>query len=667
MATQGTARLGDLLKQFRLAAGLTQEELADRAGVSARSVSDLERGLSRTPRPSTIRRLVDALELTPAQRTMLLLAAPQEDGANPSPTLAAKAPTRHVVFPLPRLRVAVPAAVCLVALALGGLVMTLRAAGSSSGTGGVHSTARAPIVLGTWGSPTSPSGRPATPDGVIAAALPAPNGTGYALAFGATITVLRFSVTGQQLSSWTIPGTKPDDLIRVGDGKVDTQGNLWVTTDQNDVREYSPDGQLLARWGGAGFSPNPGQFWYPLGLGLASNGEVVVGDAGSHRIQVLTAAGKPIRQWSGPGISPERLQNFVPRAIAMDRQDDVYVLDTGNFGVGNYQVERFSLQGKLLAILHPPGLRYGIGNCSPDLTTDSQGNVYVLDCGANKKSIRIDRFDALGRKLAAWTSLGSHPRVSGEMTIMRFNSQEIGYASVLGSPAVLKIDEAGHVLAAWTAQHLWQPLFRSPRAVAADQAGNVFVSDSGLVVRLSPGAQTVRPWRAVGVGISPSAPSDIAIDRRGRIVALDALAGRVVTYSASGRLLGTWGRSGSAPGDLVQPSALGVDGQGNIQVLDVGDNRVKTFSPSGGLIRWWSVDPYGQTSVRGGMAVNSQGDVYLAIDNRILELSPQGLPLHSWGNNGTGPERFLDIRGVAVDDKGNVYATDAVQNSLQVF
>ena len=40
----------DLLKQHRLAVGMTQEELAERAGLSARGISDLERGVSRRPR-----------------------------------------------------------------------------------------------------------------------------------------------------------------------------------------------------------------------------------------------------------------------------------------------------------------------------------------------------------------------------------------------------------------------------------------------------------------------------------------------------------------------------------------------------------------------------------------------------------------------------------------
>jgi tetratricopeptide (TPR) repeat protein/transcriptional regulator with XRE-family HTH domain len=52
-----------LLRQLREAAGLTQEELADAARMSPRSVSDLERGISRTPRTETVRRLAAALAL----------------------------------------------------------------------------------------------------------------------------------------------------------------------------------------------------------------------------------------------------------------------------------------------------------------------------------------------------------------------------------------------------------------------------------------------------------------------------------------------------------------------------------------------------------------------------------------------------------------------------
>jgi tetratricopeptide (TPR) repeat protein/transcriptional regulator with XRE-family HTH domain len=52
-----------LLRTLRTEARLTQEELAEAAGLSPRSVSDLERGIAQAPRRETIRLLADALHL----------------------------------------------------------------------------------------------------------------------------------------------------------------------------------------------------------------------------------------------------------------------------------------------------------------------------------------------------------------------------------------------------------------------------------------------------------------------------------------------------------------------------------------------------------------------------------------------------------------------------
>jgi tetratricopeptide (TPR) repeat protein/transcriptional regulator with XRE-family HTH domain len=53
-----------LLRHLRAEANLTQEELADKAGISSRSVSDLERGINQTARRDTARMLADAFELS---------------------------------------------------------------------------------------------------------------------------------------------------------------------------------------------------------------------------------------------------------------------------------------------------------------------------------------------------------------------------------------------------------------------------------------------------------------------------------------------------------------------------------------------------------------------------------------------------------------------------
>jgi transcriptional regulator with XRE-family HTH domain len=52
-----------LLRLLRVGARLTQEELAEAAGLSPRSISDLERGINRTARKDSALLLADALDL----------------------------------------------------------------------------------------------------------------------------------------------------------------------------------------------------------------------------------------------------------------------------------------------------------------------------------------------------------------------------------------------------------------------------------------------------------------------------------------------------------------------------------------------------------------------------------------------------------------------------
>jgi tetratricopeptide (TPR) repeat protein/transcriptional regulator with XRE-family HTH domain len=66
---------GTLLRRYREAAGLTQEALAERAGISWRAISDLERGINRAPRSATLTLLARALELGAADRARMEAAA----------------------------------------------------------------------------------------------------------------------------------------------------------------------------------------------------------------------------------------------------------------------------------------------------------------------------------------------------------------------------------------------------------------------------------------------------------------------------------------------------------------------------------------------------------------------------------------------------------------
>ncbi|KFU75333.1 Predicted ATPase [Amycolatopsis lurida] len=72
-----------LLKGYRVRAGLTQEELAEGSGVSVRAISDMERGIAKSPQRRTIEALAAPLSLTDEELTGLQKVARQ--GRVPAP------------------------------------------------------------------------------------------------------------------------------------------------------------------------------------------------------------------------------------------------------------------------------------------------------------------------------------------------------------------------------------------------------------------------------------------------------------------------------------------------------------------------------------------------------------------------------------------------------
>jgi transcriptional regulator with XRE-family HTH domain len=85
-------RLGELLREHRKAAGLTQRHLADRAGVSAGTVQDLEQGRTTRSRPGTVARLAAALELNRLERAELTALPGARRGIERAPCLPLRVP-----------------------------------------------------------------------------------------------------------------------------------------------------------------------------------------------------------------------------------------------------------------------------------------------------------------------------------------------------------------------------------------------------------------------------------------------------------------------------------------------------------------------------------------------------------------------------------------------
>jgi tetratricopeptide (TPR) repeat protein/transcriptional regulator with XRE-family HTH domain len=90
-------RFGAVLRRQRKSARLTQEELAERAGLSARTISYLESGKVASPHQQTVQLLADALELTGQDHAAFLQAArlgPQWTTPEPPATPGVRAPAQ---------------------------------------------------------------------------------------------------------------------------------------------------------------------------------------------------------------------------------------------------------------------------------------------------------------------------------------------------------------------------------------------------------------------------------------------------------------------------------------------------------------------------------------------------------------------------------------------
>ena len=88
---------GARLRALRDAAGMSQEELAEQAGLTANAVGSLERGERRRPYPHTVRALADALKLAEADREAFFAAAGRP-AARPAAPVAT---TARLDSPLP--------------------------------------------------------------------------------------------------------------------------------------------------------------------------------------------------------------------------------------------------------------------------------------------------------------------------------------------------------------------------------------------------------------------------------------------------------------------------------------------------------------------------------------------------------------------------------------
>jgi sugar lactone lactonase YvrE len=246
--------------------------------------------------------------------------------------------------------------------------------------------------------------------------------------------------------------------------------------------------------------------------------------------------------------------------------------------------------------------------------------------------------------------------------------------------------------------------FSGPQALAVDAAGNIYVCDTGnnTIRMITPGravttiaGSPILSGSADGTNSSAlfSTPRGIAVDSTGILYVSDAGNNtiRKITHSGTNWIVTTLAGSATGLNGLVDATnsvarfhnlfGMVADGGGNVFVVDRSNDAIRKVTPAGAVTTFagtpgvaGSVDGIGAEAVfdqPGSITVDSQTNIYVGdYQNYVVrKISPvgtnwlvttlAGYPRLQGTNDGVGTSaQFSQIHGIAVDGAGNVFAND---------
>jgi DNA-binding beta-propeller fold protein YncE len=244
-------------------------------------------------------------------------------------------------------------------------------------------------------------------------------------------------------------------------------------------------------------------------------------------------------------------------------------------------------------------------------------------------------------------------------------------------PAVLVYDMSGKLLNSWGAG-----LFNFPHGFWIDKEGNVWITDAraengkgNQVFKFTPQGKLLMTLGKAGVaGSGPDTfdePASVIVGNNGDIFVGDSHRptggktgrnDRIVKFDKNGKFLMTWGKRGSAPGEIKEPHCMAIDSQGRLFVADRENNRIQIFDQEGRYLDQWT--QFGRPS---GLFITKDDTLYVADSESYGADEPGWMKGIRIGSAKTGKvtafipdmesttDEHSGAEAVGVDSKGNVY------------
>lgn len=263
-----------------------------------------------------------------------------------------------------------------------------------------------------------------------------------------------------------------------------------------------------------------------------------------------------------------------------------------------------------------------------------------------------------------------------EATSVDVDSKDNVYVFNRGNHPMIVFDPEGNVLRSWGEGGL----FTNPHAVTIapddtvwcvdnqDHSIRRFTPDGKLLMTLNERKRHAPPMS----GEPFCSPTRVAVDpRNGEVLVADGYGNaRVHRFSPDGkRVLRSWGRPGTEPGQFNIVHDIAVDEDGYIYIGDRENRRIQVFNPDGKLeARWPDFSRTAAVCVSQGMVY--VGEYYAGgteaykvsggLGPRISILDGSGRLLARLGEHpfGDEPGRFYAPHGVATDSRGDIYVAE---------
>jgi predicted membrane-bound mannosyltransferase/DNA-binding beta-propeller fold protein YncE len=224
--------------------------------------------------------------------------------------------------------------------------------------------------------------------------------------------------------------------------------------------------------------------------------------------------------------------------------------------------------------------------------------------------------------------------------------------------------------------------FNEPWDVAVAADGTVFVADTWnhRIQHFSADGKFLNMWGFFGQAEKPDGfwgPRALAIDSKGRVYVTDTGNKRVAVFEPDGTFVTQFGTAGLDPGQFDEQVGITIDKAGLVYVADTWNQRIQVFQPdtTGKVftpLRQWDFAGWNGQSIDNKPFIKisaKSGNLFVADPEgfRVLEFTPDGKYIRSWGSYSAEIDGFGLVSGLAIDESGNVWVSDGGNNRLLHF